>query len=296
MDSKILPNFFVMGAQKSATTSLHHYLEIHPDIYLPDQKETKFFVKPEKYSQGVNYYLDNYFSEVKNEKIIGEIDPDYMYFEDGIINMNRMLDLKNTKMVFVLRNPVDRAFSHYLMSYRRGVEELSFEEAIAVEDMRISKNWLSNMHYSYVNRGRYIRQLERISEYVPKDNMLFILTEELKDDPQAVVKEICVFLDLPVVFDEAVLKNEYHKGAVPKNIVFLKHLLQESIIKKVFRLLMPSKYIRERLLRRLIKLNETGTDEVSLTREVRKKLINIYQSDNQALSKFIGKNTDRWSE
>ena len=82
----VLPNFFVAGCQKCATTSLHHYLIQHPDIYLPVQKETKHFVQDFLYNKGIKYYKDTYFSSVSGESAIGEVDPDYIYFEDALIS------------------------------------------------------------------------------------------------------------------------------------------------------------------------------------------------------------------
>ena len=85
----MLPNFLVVGAQKAATTSLHNYLAVHPDIYLPAQKETKFFVDDERYMRGIDYYEREHFSGWKGESAVGEVDPDYMYFEQALGRLAR---------------------------------------------------------------------------------------------------------------------------------------------------------------------------------------------------------------
>lgn len=110
----MLPNFLIVGAQKCGTTSLHEYLYQHPQIYLPEGKETKFFAEDARYSKGITYYEDVCFSTYSGESAVGEVDPDYMYFEQALERIAEHLDLRTTKLIFVLRNPVDRAFSHYL--------------------------------------------------------------------------------------------------------------------------------------------------------------------------------------
>ena len=91
----MLPNFFVVGAQKCATTSLYYYLREHPEIYLPMDKETKFFVRDDEYIKGIKYYESEYFSDYNGEKAIGEIDPDYMYFENTLERISKHIDLRN---------------------------------------------------------------------------------------------------------------------------------------------------------------------------------------------------------
>jgi hypothetical protein len=192
----MLPNFLVVGAQKAGTTSLHNYLCSHPDIYLPRIKETKFFVADERFAKGLHCYEADHFSAWHGEQAIGEIDPDYMYFDQALERMVVNLDLRTMKFIFVLRNPVDRAFSHYLMSVRRGVEELSFEEAAKVESERISKDYLSKMHFSYVSRGFYLPQIQRFLAYANKSSMLFILSEDLKKNTNDVLTSCYRFLEV----------------------------------------------------------------------------------------------------
>ena len=84
-----LPNFFVVGAQKAGTTSLHHYLAKHPNICLPKQKETKFFVDDSLYDKGIEYYESNYFSNCGAKTVVGEVDPDYMYFPIAVERIKR---------------------------------------------------------------------------------------------------------------------------------------------------------------------------------------------------------------
>jgi len=100
----MLPNFFVVGAQKSATTSLHFYLAGHPDIFLPKEKESKFFVNDERYILGIKYYENNYFCDWNGQKIVGEVDPDYMYFEVAVERILKHFDMNRLQFIFIFRN------------------------------------------------------------------------------------------------------------------------------------------------------------------------------------------------
>ena len=102
----MLPKFFVVGAQKAGTTTLHNLLASHPEIYLPRQKETKFFVADERYAEGLSHYETQYFAEWDGESAVGEVDPDYMYFPQALERMAVNLDLREIRFIFLLRNPV----------------------------------------------------------------------------------------------------------------------------------------------------------------------------------------------
>lgn len=132
-----VPNFLCVGAQKAGTTTLYEILKQHPDIFLPQQvKETKFFVYEEKFQKGLAFYEKEYFSEWNSQSAIGEVDPAMMFEELAAQRIHHTLG-EQVKLIFIFRNPVSRAYSHYLMSQRKGFEDHSFEEAIAAEQERL---------------------------------------------------------------------------------------------------------------------------------------------------------------
>ncbi len=91
------------------------------------------------------------------------------FFDESLKRLQKYIDFSSAKFIFILRDPVERAFSHYLVTYRRGLEPLSFEEAIEKEDERLSKGgFFERMHYSYVSRGFYLRQIKRFLPYIRK--------------------------------------------------------------------------------------------------------------------------------
>ena len=291
----MLPNFFVVGAQKSATTSLHQYLSGHPDIFLPPQKETHFFIEDARYELGIDHYEREYFSGWSGERSIGEIDPDYMYFQETLPRMLRHFDPPTLSFIFILRNPVERAFSHYLMTYRRGLEPLSFEEAIEREPERVGTDFHSREHYSYVGRGFYHRQITRYLDHVDRDRILVLLTDDLKRDPRPVIRRLFDFLGVDNTYSPPDLNTEYHRAAVPHSMAFVKWLTGgDSPEKKVLRLLMPHAGLRSWMRRTALSLNLRPQNSLQLSDSARNKLLHIYAADMRQLAALIGGIPDAW--
>ncbi len=285
----MLPNFFIVGTQKGGTTSLKYYLELHPEVYIHSQKECKFFVRSDLYANGFSFFK-KYFYSCKEQKAIGLVDPDIMFFEEALERMKQCIDFSSAKFIFILRDPVERAFSHYLMTYRRGLEPLSFEEAIEKEDERLSKGgFFEKMHYSYVSRGFYLRQIKRFLPYIKRSQMLFLLTEELKKDPLNTLKKIFEFLNVSSNFIPPNINVQYHKATVPKSVSLLRAMKSKNKIKKVIiRLLIPSSRIRRSIYEFIDRLNQTERIDIVLKEDIKRRLAKIYESENKNLSEFLG--------
>lgn len=290
----MLPNFFVVGAQKAGTTSLHHYLSEHPEIYLPKQKETKFFVEDDRYAKGIADYEATYFSEWNGEKAVGEIDPDYMYFEMAIERIAK--HFLNPKFIFVLRNPVDRAFSGYLMAYRRGLEKSSFEEALLLEEQRIKQGYFENLHYSYVQRGFYYRQISRLLDRWDISQMCFLLSEDLMSSPKETLAICCNFLGVSEDFVPTQIGKKFHQATVPRSLGVLDFIQgQDSYrrIKQFLRHSVPNREWRAWIKKQLLALNQKPSD-LSLKEETRLRLAEIYREENFKLAKLINRDLSHW--
>ena len=156
----ILPNFLIIGSAKAGTTSLHYYLNQHPEIYMTAVKEPRFFALegknlnfsgPDKdiiNSTSVTTYEEYIalFEEVSSEKAIGETSPLYLYSEKAIQRIHHYLP--DVKLIVILRNPIDRAFSCYTHLLREGYESLSFADSLKAEEGRIHDNWAHLWHYT----------------------------------------------------------------------------------------------------------------------------------------------------
>jgi len=291
----MLPNFFVVGAQKSGTTSLHYYLVEHPDIYLPAQKETKFFVDDKRYAKGIQHYEAEYFSGCHGEKAVGEVDPDYMYFATGAERIAR--HIPDPKFIFIFRNPVDRAFSGYVMAYRRGLELNSFEEAIRIETQRIAKGHEENFHYSYVRRGFYFSQVSRFLERWDESRMHVLLAEDLINNTAETVRGCFEFLGVDPDFVPRQIGKKFHEATVPKNLALTVLFRNENAypgLRRIARWCLPSLEWRNRLRARLIAWNSKPSD-LKLREDTRRHLAEIFRPENEKLSELIGRDLSHWN-
>ena len=207
--ARIAPSFLVIGAQRSGSTTLHGYLTAHPRILPPLRKEVHYF--DFQYAKGRAWYLAHFPGIHKRiadhlRAITFEASPYYMVHPlapERIWAFNPEM-----KLIAILRDPVDRALSHYHHEVRRGVETLSFEEAIAAERtrlagaerlMRQAPHFYSHAHhhFSYLDRGRYARHLEPWLERFPREHLLVLRSEDLFSDPEQVMNRVFGFLGLP---------------------------------------------------------------------------------------------------
>ncbi len=190
-----LPDFIIIGTQRGGTTSLYRYLAAHPDIGPALRKEVHFFDR--YYDKGMNWYLANF--PVRGEaSVVGEASPYYLFHPDVPERARRAVP--HAKFIALLRNPVDRAYSHYQMKVRRGVESLSFEDAIDKEPERLSRSddpaSLTWRYFSYLKRGVYVDQLKRWMSVFPREQFLIIKSEDFYKDPERVLHQTLKYLGL----------------------------------------------------------------------------------------------------
>jgi len=194
-----LPDFLILGAQKAGTTALYAYLRRHPEITGPVYKEVSFFDR--HYVHGERWYRAHL--PIRHGGIAGEASPSYLFHPLAPERVARMLP--DARLIAILRNPVDRAFSQYQHEVALGREELSFDEALAREDERMRgeiERMLGDPAYfsyawwnhTYAARGRYAEQLERWFEVFPRDRLPVLLTDELAADAAGTYLRVLDFL------------------------------------------------------------------------------------------------------
>ena len=224
---KSLPNFLIIGAAKSGTTALYHYLKQHPDVFLTSIKETNFFsldginidFKGPGDSEGVHRNsitniteYSHQFSKYKNEKAIGEVCPSYLYFDNAPKNIKKYIP--DAKIIAILRDPVDRAFSAWLHLTRDKREYCSFDKALNNELTRIKENWAEIWHYK--EQGMYYKQLSRYYDVFPKDNIKVFFYNDFKNNPKKIYSEICDFIGVNNSFNVD-MDQTHNQGGVPRN-------------------------------------------------------------------------------
>ncbi|MBN2513718.1 MAG: sulfotransferase domain-containing protein [Sedimentisphaerales bacterium] len=194
-NSKNRIDFLVAGVQKAGTTALFSYLNQHPEIYIPEQKELHYFDTEEYFqNQSADYSIyHRQFTPDSFHVKLGEITPIYIYWSDS---MKRIREYNpQIGIIVILRNPITRAYSHWNMETGRGAETVSFYEAITTESQRLLQaRPLQHRVYSYVDRGFYVEQLNRVWRYFPVHRTLILRHEELRNNPQAVMDRVFQFL------------------------------------------------------------------------------------------------------
>lgn len=194
-------HFLVAGVQKCGTTTLHRLLAQHPDVHMASVKGTHFFDTESHFGSGpVDYSVYHAcFSPEPQHRVLGEATPIYSFWEPA---MRRIRDYNPAmKVLLLLRNPIDRAYSHWNMMRTKKLESAGFEEAIALEPQRARcSRPLQDRHFSYVARGFYTEQLRRLAEHFPPEQRLVLRMEDMLDPASGAMDRIWDFLgvDRPV--------------------------------------------------------------------------------------------------
>jgi len=217
-----------IGAEKAGTTTLHLLADTHPKILVSKKKETGFFSNDELFDNGFGWYMETYFADATNQSILFEADPNYCYFSKCVERLHQCLP--NAKLIFILRNPVRRAFSQYLMMKKWGLEPLGFEHACAAEAERISRgNWPKG-HFGYLDRSDYLTQIKNVFRVYPHKQVYFVKFEDFIANQEIEFNKILTWLGL----DGVDIHDEIHanKSSKPK-IKILTKLLHHPQYQKI---------------------------------------------------------------
>ncbi len=222
-------DFIVVGVTKSGTTTLDSYLRIHPDINLPYIKEIHFFDMGYKSWKKVFNYapLHAYFSIKRKKTCAGEITPGYMFEKKALLNIHAYNP--DIKIIAILRNPITRAYSQWNMAYTDKKDCENFNDAIALEPIRIKKKPLQ---YSYIARGFYCDQIQQIWSLFPRENTLFIKFDDFVLQPQKTLDTICSFLDITkhdFVEQQWSRKGAYDHAMSEQEFSTLRHIFYDEI-------------------------------------------------------------------
>lgn len=287
----IRQNFICIGAQKAGTTTLADIISRHPDIYIPPIKETKYFLFDEDYQKGKTFY-DSYFKTLGNQKAIGEVDPDYLLFP---ITAQRIADTlgKNIRLIVILRNPADRAYSHYLMTKKKGLEPFEFEKALEEEKNR-KHNIREQKIFAYLERGYYGKQISEFLKVFPKENFLFLTFEDdlIKNKVQT-IENVQKFLNVEIIpLDLNVHSNEAGEAVNEK----LRDLVRRpNFTKRILKAVLPSKEFRKSIRKFFIRKNLQKATAPKMDEATKKRIIETYfKSDIQFTESITGLNLEKW--
>jgi hypothetical protein len=198
-ESRQPPSFIIIGAQKGGTTSLYRYLGEHPDVGRARLQEVHFFSW--WYEMGMPWYLAHFHARGKYP-VVGEVSPSYLLHPKAAERVHQVLP--QVKIIVLLRNPIDRAYSQHQMNIKRRLELLPFEEAIAQEPVRLQSDhewsdmeWRSSSWVSYLRRGLYADQLEPWLQLFPREQVLVMKSETFFEHPDEGYQQALSFLGLP---------------------------------------------------------------------------------------------------
>ncbi len=306
-----MPNFLIIGAAKAGTTALYFMLNQHPEIYMSPMKETNFFALEGKtlnfkglhgLPDGVNNIsvtkIEDYqalFEFVPDRiKAIGEASPSYLYLPETPKRIKH--HIPNPKLIVILRNPAERAYSAFVFKSWKGEEPfLDFAEALTQEDQRIKDNWTWGWHYK--NMGFYYEQLSRYFNEFDRSQIMVCLHEDLQKRPQETLQSIYDFLEVDRSF-VADSDTRYHStGGLPKN-KYLHSLVTKSMetaqsMKVVLKPLIP-KNLRLPLFYLLNDVRRSNSQKQPLPLEIRKQLISAYHDDILNLQELIQRDLESW--
>lgn len=292
-----LPNLLIIGAAKSGTTSLHHYLKQHPNIFMTEHKEPHFLINSEIGEKRVHKAvtsLEKYKSLFEIEKTFsykGESSVMYLAFPEFSIKNIRKYLLPEVKIIIMLRNPIERAFAGHLHNLRYNpAENLSFEEAIELSEDRYHQENDMTPDTRYLHVGKYYLQVKSfIDEF--KENVHVIFYDDYVNDIDFCLLEVFNFLKVETILVDTSQRHMVG-GWVFKN-KFLRNLfIPQNNFKTILKGLLPSKKIRKMIKQKL--MNISISEAPHLSDEMRDKLTDYYEQDILDLSILLNRNLNHW--
>jgi hypothetical protein len=285
-------DFFIVGAPKAGTTSLYHYLNEHPQIEMSSQKEPDYFSDNAIQKQGMYYgknrintlkKYENLFME-KEGVIYGEGSVSYLLYKNVAEDIKRYNS--DAKIIIMLRNPIDRAFSHYLMDYRLGLVSDSFEVVINKK----SQHKHANLFYQqYIEVSEYAKQIQRYINVFSADNILLIDYDDFKNDLGGTVDLVYRFLNVSTEFS-ADINIKHNTFSMPKNkgIRFIYSLV---FLRKILTFIFPKSVVKN--IRGLL---FKADKKPKLLKETRNQLKQFFNEDVRELGNVLGKDYSKWTK
>lgn len=293
-----IPSFIIAGAPKSGTTALYNILASHPDVCMSEIKEPKFFsdVKgdmttkisgdgartPGTFSKGFEWY-NSLFKNYRSGQLTGEASSLYICLDDAAEKIKQCRP--HTKIIFILRNPAERTFSHYRQEYKLGFDFPPFAEMIKEDHPR---------YRFYENVSHYKKHLERFYSLFPKEQVLVLLHEDLRKDAMQETEKIFSFLGLRMLPAEDIhASKEYNEQLVPKSRMMARimTIMQQAKITSILPRSIRSKLFNVR--NSFIKLNSQKAGKEEIEPGIKKQLDTIFEEDILYIRNLLGRK-DIW--
>jgi len=274
----MLPNFLVIGAPKAGTTSLYHYLRLHPQVFMPATKELSFFVEQNNWPRGRAWYEEQ-FSGAVDAAAIGEASPRYTMYPQYAGVPARIADLlPDIRLIYLVRHPIERMRSHYLDHVIYGAEKAPIEKALLDNPL-------------YLNASRYALQMEQYMPHYPRERLLIIRSEELRHARAPTLRRIHEFLGVATDWIPADVEREFHRTAdrrVPRRLLGAVRRLPGF---RAVRYLAPR--LRTELKTRVF-MRQVDPRQSTIPDDLRGRLEEMLRDDVRRLRRYLGDHFDGW--
>ena len=201
-----LPNLIIIGAMKCGTTALHMYLDLHPQIEMSSHKELNFFVSDKRWDRGIDWYAENF---TKGSPVRGESSPWYTTYPIRVGIPDRMHALiPEAKLIYVVRDPVERIISNYQHHLASGKETRSLDDAM---ESTLENGPAPPRSHFYMERSSYFLQISQFLEYYGRDQLLLLSQERLLEDCASTLRRVFRFLGVDEGFTSAVFGRRFYR-------------------------------------------------------------------------------------
>jgi hypothetical protein len=286
-----LPNFLIVGAAKCGTTSLAAHLARHPDVFVPSDKELYFFERDHIWTRGADWYASR-FAGAGDAAAVGEATPSYMFYPWAVERIEQLLP--DVRAVVCLRDPVERAYSHYLYwrdsfafetrSFARAIDD---ELAAGGDEISVHRVRSDPPYFGYVARGLYLPQLERLESAFGRERIHVVMLDDMRADPTGTFGAVCRFLgvdDAATVGDLASRENAYRAHSP----LFLWHWMsRHRIVQR------SSPRMRRLIATRLVPLRNRSVPPMDPA--VRSRLGAHFAPHNAGLEEWLGRDLSSWA-
>lgn len=285
-----LPDFLIIGAAKSGTTTLFEYLKRHPEISLSSIKEPNFFGMNENYAKGLDWY-SSLFSSAQSHQVCGEASTDYAKFPKFPETAKRIAQTApEVKLIYLMRNPVNRAYAYYRHLGRQFKVRETFEEHIAHTKICLESS-------------DYMMQIENYLQFFPKESFLFLLMDDLIERPEETLPKICHFIgvdDIDLVNGNPIRANDSSK--------FFQDTLRGRITAPLRSIPLLAKVAKSvpqswrdivyKVLKRSSYANSVAQEYKAppMLPETRQMLLEHFREPNQRLAEFLGRDLSHWEQ
>ena len=278
----MLPNLLIIGAQKCGTTSLHAYLDLHPDVHMAGEKELDFFIADRAWDNGAEWYAARFRDDAA---VRGEASPNYTAWPvwDGVPERAASI-VPGARLVYLVRDPIERIESHYLQ--RRLQDGQRGNIAAVIGDIDDPLNL-------FVARSRYATQLERWLAHYPQDRLLVLSAEELRDHRRDTVRAVLDHVGLEDRIDAVALEAEHHRSGDKTELAKGAARLRTSVVGRVIEVV-PAR-VRAPVTQRLRAALSHPVDRQALPAALRERLSELLAPEADRLRALTGRRFEEWS-